>query len=279
MPLALLSLVFPAVTSAKTIYVNNVRGRDQCDGSLQVPTDVRTGPVRTLPRALALAGPSNTVHLENTGRPYYSGIRLFGTRHSGLPDLPFRIVGNGSTVSGARPVPPVAWRRLDAIWVLAPRRKGYYLFLRDGKVLPRHSLTGPNFDLTAIPEGQWSARAGRIYYRADTIGSPAQQNLAIAGGDCGLTLHAVRNVVIENLVLQHWRLDGISAPNLCRRVLLKNVTCRENGRSGLTVSGNSQVRGEEIRVQDNGRYSLLLEGLGVADIHNSTISPPATLTP
>ena len=140
--IAALVLIFPSVALAQTIYVNNVRGRDQCDGSLEVPTDVRTGPVRTLHRALKLAGPSDTIQITNTGRPYDSDIRLFGTRHSGLPGLPFRIVGNGAVITGRRPIPPLAWRRLDALWTLAPRRKGYYLFLRDGKLLPRHPLTG-----------------------------------------------------------------------------------------------------------------------------------------
>lgn len=276
--IAALVLIFPSVALAQTIYVNNVRGRDQCDGSLEVPTDVRTGPVRTLHRALKLAGPSDTIQITNTGRPYDSDIRLFGTRHSGLPGLPFRIVGNGAVITGRRPIPPLAWRRLDALWTLAPRRKGYYLFLRDGKLLPRHPLTGTHPDRTLIPEGHWSAWQGRIYYRADTVGHLDHQNLAIAGGDCGLTLHAVHHVAIENLVFQHWRLDGISAPNLCRSVLLKNVTCRENGRSGLTVSGTSQVRGEGIRLIGNGHHSLLLEGLGVADLRDATISQPPTLS-
>lgn len=279
--IALLAIVLTSTAGATTIFVDNLRGSDRCDGSTVNPTSALFGPVRTLNRALELARRTDTIHLVNTGYPYRDDLRLFGRRHSGFPSHPFRIQGNGSVISGAKPVPTVCWRSQGGLWWMAPRRKGHYLLLMDGKPLPRHSLdrSSPTSNLLAIPKGEWASWRGRIYYRTDALLDHEEQQLAIAGDDCGITLYAVRHVVIENLVVRHWRLDGISVPGLCTNVVLRNVICRENGRAGLTVSGTSRIRGEDLELIDNNKHSLLVEGFGVADLKNARLDPPPTLAP
>lgn len=278
--LLLVSLVTTAA-QASVIYVDNLRGRDVCDGLVENPIDRISGPVRTLTRAAALAGPSDTIHMINTGHPYQGDLRLFGRRHSGIATLPFRVIGNGAVISGARPVPAFSWRSVGGLWQLAPRRKGHFLLLRDGKPLPRHdhdrNAAEPVFE--SLPDGHWTVWRGKIYYRTSELIDSGIANLSIAGGDCGVTLYAVRHVRIENLVVQHWRLDGISAPGLCRDVVLHNVKCRQNARAGLVISGTSQLRGETIELSDNRRHSLLIEDFGLADIVNGKFSKPPTLAP
>ncbi|MDP7274967.1 MAG: right-handed parallel beta-helix repeat-containing protein [Planctomycetaceae bacterium] len=279
--LVLLVSGLTSTVAARTIFVDNLRGHDQCDGSTVDPIDTLVGPVRTFDRALALARQTDTIHLVNTGRPYRGDLRLFGHRHSGFPTRPFRIRGNGSVISGAKPVPTAVWRSRGNLWWMAPRRKGHYLLLKDGKPLPRHSLdtNTPASNLLSIPKGHWASWRGRIYYRTDALLDHGDQNLAIAGDDCGITLYAIRHVVIENLTVRHWRLDGISAPGLCSDVVLRNVICRENGRAGMTISGTSRIRGEDLELTDNGKHSLLVEGFGVADLKNARLTPPPTLAP
>ncbi len=267
--------------AAATIYVDNLLGRDICRGTVSEPIDRISGPVRTLDRAVALAGPSDTIHLANTGRPYAGDLRLFGRRHSGIATLPFRVLGNGAVISGAKPVPSAAWRSVGGLWQLAPRRKGRFLLLRDGKPLPRHTFppNGAAPKHETIPDGHWGVWNGKIYYRTIELLDTGVAGLAIATGDCGITLFAVRHVQIENLVVQHWRLDGISAPGLCFDVVLKNVVCRENGRAGLVLSGTSQVRAETLQLTGNLEHSMLIEDYGLADIVDGKFSKPPTLSP
>ena len=278
--LLLVSLLTTAAR-ASVIYVDNLRGRDVCDGLVEDPIDRISGPVRTLTRAAALAGPSDTIHVINTGHPYQGDLRLFGRRHSGIATLPFRVIGNGAVISGAKPVPATSWRSVGGLWQLAPRRKGHFLLLRDGKPLPRHDHDRDAAEpvLESLPDGHWTVWRGKIYYRTSELIDSGIANLSIAGGDCGVTLYAVRHVRIENLVVQHWRLDGISAPGLCRDVVLHNVKCRQNARAGLVISGTSQLRGETIELSDNRRHSLLIEDFGLADIVNGKFSKPPTLSP
>ena len=277
----LLVLSSTATAQAVVIYVDNLRGRDVCEGLVINPTDRISGPVRTLARAVVLAGPSDTIHLVNTGHPYQEDLRLFGRRHSGIPTLPFRVIGNGAVISGAKPVPAVSWRSIGGLWQLAPRRKGHFLLLRDGKPLPRHHLdrSAPEPVLESIPDGHWTVWRAKIYYRTAELIDMGIANLSIAGGDCGITLYAVRHVRIENLVIRHWRLDGISAPGRCHDVVLRNVSCRQNARAGLVVSGTSQIRGDTIELSGNRAHSLLIEDFGLADIVNGTFSKPPTLSP
>ena len=282
LPALLLALLLSGTrAAAATIYVDNLLGRDICRGTVSEPIDRISGPVRTLDRAVALAGPSDTIHLANTGRPYAGDLRLFGRRHSGIATLPFRVLGNGAVISGAKPVPSAAWRSVGGLWQLAPRRKGRFLLLRDGKPLPRHTFppngTAPKHE--TIPDGHWGVWNGKIYYRTIELLDTGVTGLAIATGDCGITLFAVRHVQIENLVVQHWRLDGISAPGLCSDVVLKNVVCRENGRAGLVLSGTSQVRAETLQLTGNLEHSMLIEDYGLADIVDGKFSKPPTLSP
>lgn len=277
----LVTLLLTAPARARTIFVDNLRGRDTCQGLVADPIDRISGPVRTLTRAAALARPSDTIHLANTGHPYQDDLRLFGKQHSGIPTLPFRVVGNGAVISGAKPVPPASWRPVDGLWQVAPRRKGRFLLLRDGKPLPRHKLArnGPAPKTESIPDGHWAVWRGKIYYRTTDLLDADPVNLSIAGGSCGVSLFAVRNVRIENLVIEHWRLDGISSPGLCRNVVLKNVVCRENGRAGLVISGTSRIHGEQIELNGNLEHSLLIEDFGVADVVDGKFSQPPSLAP
>ncbi len=282
LPALLLALLLSGTrAAAATIYVDNLLGRDICRGTVSEPIDRISGPVRTLDRAVALAGPSDTIHLANTGRPYAGDLRLFGRRHSGIATLPFRVLGNGAVISGAKPVPSAAWRSVGGLWQLAPRRKGRFLLLRDGKPLPRHTFppNGAAPKHETIPDGHWGVWNGKIYYRTIELLDTGVAGLAIATGDCGITLFAVRHVQIENLVVQHWRLDGISAPGLCFDVVLKNVVCRENGRAGLVLSGTSQVRAETLQLTGNLEHSMLIEDYGLADIVDGKFSKPPTLSP
>ena len=62
-----------------------------------------------LTRALDVARKGDRIILVNTGEPYRESVTLQGGRHSGYPDAPFEIVGNGAVLDGVQPVPVDAW--------------------------------------------------------------------------------------------------------------------------------------------------------------------------
>jgi hypothetical protein len=73
-----------------------------------------------------------------------------------------------------------------------------------------------------------------------------------------LTIYDVRHLLVEDIMLRHWRVDGVSAHDLCTDVTLRNVTSIENGRAGVSVSGSSIVTLENPIVKGNRRYSVLV---------------------
>ena len=78
----------------------------------------------------------------------------------------------------------------------------------------------------------------------------------------GITLWAIDNVVIRNLTLRHFQQDGINLHDRCRNVLLENVTLSENGRTGISVGGTSEVSLNTVKTKSNREHSLLIEELG-----------------
>jgi hypothetical protein len=101
--------------------------------------------------------------------------------------------------------------------------------------------------------------------RAQTQNDPP---LWFAAEEVGITLLDVEAVVIHNLELRHFRLDGINAHDRCTRVILDAVRLIENGRAGLAVGGSSSVGIKDSKV----------EGNRVAQILNTEVAQTEVLT-
>ena len=91
----------PAV--GREIFVDNVAGDDRFTGQMASDPGGMAGPVRTLAKALRLAGCGDTIVLVKNDVPYRESISLAGSRHSGTPDEPFTIRGNGAISRRLRP--------------------------------------------------------------------------------------------------------------------------------------------------------------------------------
>ncbi|MGE3317363.1 MAG: right-handed parallel beta-helix repeat-containing protein [Planctomycetaceae bacterium] len=271
-----------AVTSAPaladTIYVNNRVGDDQADGRTSERTDPHTGPVATIRRALEIATTSGTISIAKTDKPYDEAIELYGRRHSGMEHLRFTIEGNGAIFDGSLAVAPDGWRKVgNNLWKLTPRRKGYFQLLLNGQVLPEHVVTAQATSRPEIPEGKWSVYRGSIYFHSKPREYVPLMPFRIAYRDVGLTLYRVRNVTIRNLTFQHFRIDGISAPDHCSGVTLENVSSLENGRAGVAVGGSSDVVISNCRVEGNRKESVLVSTRGNAAVEESTLNVPPTI--
>lgn len=251
-------LIASTTAFAREIFVDNVAGRDADDGQVPIATQAGSGPVRTLTRAARLARPRDTIILNNTGTPYYDSLSLTGQRHSGDPNAPFVVIGNGATISGLRSVPPDGWRKVrDNLWKLTLTRKGYYQLLRNGKPLTEFVPDPGSDPLASLPRANWVSWQGSLYFRQDGISTPDTQAFSVTCDQTGISLHHVSNVLIVDVNLEHFRFDGLHAQGTCNNVELQNVTSVENGRAGIVSSGASHIDIFGGTVERNGRHQFL----------------------
>lgn len=256
----LLLLVLPTASAGRDIHVNNVSGDDGATGHHAETMPDRTGPVRTIARALRLAYGSDRVVVANTGQVYRESITLFGSRHSGTPAEPFVIDGNGSILDGSAPVPPEAWSHYrDSTYRFRPLSADYQQLFYAGRPLLRAFASRYADVPPRLEPMRWCLHEGYVYFCAEPARRPQDYGLGFAEKRVGITLFHVEHVQIANLVVQGFQLDGINAFNSARRVSLLAVTCRGNGRSGITVGGASIVQINNCLLGDNGAAQLLTE--------------------
>lgn len=256
--LALLGGALPCL--AANYYVDNRLGDDAYDGLSQAPLEGRAGPFRTIRRAVRVLRPGDGLTLANNGFAYYESLPMEGPRFSGSPEFPFTVEGNGAVLSGARLVPPYAWQYVtDDVWRFRPFRKGYFQLMLNSKALPEVRTAVGATKRAELVAGEWTVYHGIIYYRSQV--GPGQaapdQPIEFAGDGCGIALINVRNVLIRNLTVQHFREDGVNAHDGARNVILRNVRLLKNGRAGLAVGGTSLVGISDSTVQGNREEQIL----------------------
>ncbi len=268
-----LALLFVSAASGRDVYVNNLDGDDAFSG--QYPTYMeRTGPVRSIAKALRLASQGDRIVLANTGVPYRESISLVGSRHSGYSYRPFTIAGNGATLDGSAPVPPAAWENHQGpVFRFRPPHLAHQqLFLNDRpaiRIFASRQAGGP----PELGPLEWCLHDGYIYFSTDpgTTNLPQDYPLTYAEKRVGITLFHVERVAIVDLTVQGFQLDGINACNSAREITVLGVTCRGNGRSGMTVGGASQVTIDACLVGNNGSAQLLTLPYSEAGIRNTVL--------
>jgi hypothetical protein len=257
-------LLLPGPAAARNIYVNNVAGNDGSTGSKPDAAAGEAGPVKTIAKALRLVGPGDRVVLTDAGQPYRESISLVASRHSGSPAEPLVIEGNGAVLDGSAPVPPKAWEYCGGlVYRFRPPRVEFQQLFLKGRPAERVAGDGgrgtgkPGADLPKLDPLQWCLKGNFIYFAVEGGKAPENYALSFADKQTGITLYSVQCVLIQDLIVQGFQLDGISAFNSARLVHLLRVTCRGNGRSGVTVGGASQVDIESCDLGDNGLAQLL----------------------
>jgi len=251
-------LLFASAAAARNIYVNNVAGNDKSSGSQPGGATVGAGPVQTITKALRLAQSGDRIVLAATGQPYRESISLVGSRHSGTPAEPMVIEGHGATLDGSAPVPPVAWEYYRGpVYRFQPPHVAYQqLFLGDRPVA-RVPVNKPAAEPPKLDPLQWSLHGAYVYFAVEPGKFPEDYPLSYADQQVGITLYDVQWVVIQDLTVRGFQLDGTSAFNSARAVQLARVTCRANGRSGVAVGGASIVDLDSCVLGGNGQAQLL----------------------
>jgi hypothetical protein len=256
-----LELPSPGRASAGTVYVDNVTGDDLHDGA-EPQSAGGSGPVRTLRKALSVCKSGDRILLANTGEPYRESISLSTADHCGNAISPFVIDGQGATLEGAELVPGDAWEHeRGAVFRYRPPRSTYQQLFLDGKPAVERKLSPDEARLPQLKPLEWYRRGAYLYFCVEPDKLPRNYNLAYSARQTGITVYHVHHVVITNLVVQSFRLDGINLNDGVENCEVSDITSRGNGRSGLTVSGSSKARLTGCLLGDNGEEQLLVEGV------------------
>lgn len=258
--------------SAATIYVNNQAGNDRYDGTSEQQNGERLGPVRTIQRALRLATVSDRIVIVNTGEPYRESITFFGGRNSGLKDFPFVLEGNGAILEGADPVPQDAWRAYSHyIFRFRPPGLAHQQLFRDARPLTRHPIGNPSMGLPKLEPLEWAMHGNQIYFHVEQDKIPREYALTYAARRTGITMVQADYVVIKDLIVQGFQIDGINLHTADRDCELLGVTARGNGRSGVSVGPASTVTLNQCVLGNNGKSQLRTESGAKAYVFESDL--------
>ena len=257
---------------AVTFYVNNLSGNDGYSGRAAQLGGLRIGPVRTINRALRLARRGDRIELANTGQPYRESITFFGRRNSGIDGHPFVFEGNGAIVEGADPVPHTAWRPYSN-YILSFRPPGltYQQLFRDARPLTRRPVTNAAKGLPELKPLEWALHGSRMYLRVEEDKIPRDYVLTYAARRTGITVLNVEHLVIKDLTVQGFQIDGVSFHTGNRHCTLLDVTARGNGRSGIRVGAASRVTINRGIIGSNGAAQVRTERGAFLNLFNSDL--------
>lgn len=266
---------------ARDIFVSNVAGDDRRLGQDPQGTTPDNGPVHSIAKALRLAQPGDRIVLAATGQPYRESISITGNRLSGSQSTPFTIQGNGAILDGSAPVPGRAWQHyLGNTFRFRPARLGFQQLFIDDRPAEQRPVASPEGTVPELEPREWCLAGGYLYFCVDEGKLPQDYRLTHAALPVGITLHQVRGVTIDNLIVQGFQLDGINVHDGAFEVLLQGVTCRGNGRSGVSVGGSSRARIVDSLLGDNGAAQLRVDGYSHTAVESSQLienTAPAVL--
>ena len=126
-------------------------------------------------------------------------------------------------------------------------------------------------DCPILAPQQWCLADGWIYFRVGERELPDEYPLAYAKLTVGITLYEVHDVIIRDLTVQGFQLDGINAHDCAKDCQLIGVIARGNGRAGIAVGGASSVRIKSCLLSDNGDEQILTDGPSTTSIEQSEI--------
>jgi hypothetical protein len=79
-------------------------------------------------------------------------------------------------------------------------------------------------------------------------------------------LYEVHHVVVRDLIVQGFQIDGVNAHDNVFFGRLQGLVCRGNGRSGISIGGACRVQVADCLVGDNGAAQVRTEGRCKAEL-------------
>ncbi|MFZ2639922.1 MAG: HEAT repeat domain-containing protein [Verrucomicrobiia bacterium] len=228
------------------------------------------GPFKTIARAIAIAGPGDTIHLSPG---HYKESAAFHNK-SGEPGRPITLDGHGATLDGSERLKLADWKMVSpglyrnrSLLRVDPANLGRWYFVCDGKMnhMGRSSkgLRQPLKRVEDLAPGEWTYVSdapitrkskggkpwdtrhvkGAFYIKIDPaktladcrIEAPIRQNGVSLSGCCS-------HLVVRNVTSTHVHNDGFNIHGYSRDILFENVKAIECGDDGVSAHDDCQIR-------------------------------------
>ena len=95
--------------------------------------------------------------------------------------------------------------------------------------------------------------------RTEPARAPYQYNFSCCHRTVGITLYDAHDVLVTNLTIQGFQLDGINAHDRVEQATISGCVIRGNGRSGVSVGGAMRVDLASNLIGDNGIAQIRTE--------------------
>jgi hypothetical protein len=264
--LVVLGLAMASEGLAIDLFVDNLAGDDRNNGQGAAVVSRGNGPVRTIDKALRLARAGDRIILNpNSGEPYRECITLQGGAHSGFGDIVLEIVGNGAVMDGSLSLAEADWEVLgEDLYAVQPPKMAFQQLFVGGQPAVRVKVAGEQ--VPQLQPREWCLLKGKIVFRTDAGRRPESYNASCGGHPVAITLYQVHDLVIRDLKIRGYQLDGVNAHDTVTRCDLIGIDSSANGRSGFSIGGASRVRLEGCTASGNGAAQLRTEGFSKTHI-------------
>jgi hypothetical protein len=272
--LVVVTLCFSTTVHARDWYVDNVRGDNRWDGQVRAREAETHGPLQTIQMALRRATAGDRIVLVKNDEPYRECLSLVGNKHSGTVFAPFIIEGNNAILDGSQATGEFDWQPLGGdLYRLPLSESATQILFLDGIPALRAPSLGPLRQEKELPIRSWRLETGSLVFRAEKNKLPLDYKPSIAKHPTGVTLYKVNDVIVRDLVVQGFQIDGIQAHDAgtYQPIVIAGCTARGNGRSGIAVVGASAVAIDGCLVGDNGEAQLLITGPADCAVTNSRL--------
>lgn len=240
------------------LHVDPAKGNDANDG--------RAAPVKTIARAIKLAQPGDTIHLEPVVYRDFAGF--YGKQ--GEPGKPITLDGHGATLEGSDPLDPAKWKEVAPglfanDQMLPPRYLDdavliRWFFLWDGKMntMGRTSKgkKTPFKKVEDLLPGEWTfvedksreepgsrKVAGTFYVKLPPGQKLADAKIAVPMRSAGVQLSGNNaHLVIKNITATHPYNDGFNIHGDCRDVVFENIRAIDCGDDGISAHESAEYR-------------------------------------